>query len=144
MRVKKSNIFICIMLVLTILIMIEPSNIKVKANPDNGGDISLDYQYIYNITNELSEVIFNPDVYGQDELEKGRAFGSTGEHYSATDILKPEMINLGLINPGLDPSYLDEITNLKWYPLKKRAHGKENLTDKIDIIARRLIINDTK
>jgi len=79
-------ILICMMLVLTAVIIIVPENLKVDATPSGGGEegeIGLDFQYIKNITEALSRVIFNPAVYEQGELKKGRAFGSDGEHYAA-------------------------------------------------------------
>ncbi len=56
---------------------------------------TLDIQFIYNITANLSNIIF--DVYDEEngEIAKGRAFGTKGEHRAA-EILYENMTKLGL------------------------------------------------
>lgn len=55
----------------------------------------LDLQYIYNITENLSKIIFTEYNESAGELAKGRAFGSKGEH-KAADIIYENMTILGL------------------------------------------------
>lgn len=55
----------------------------------------LDYHYIYNITENLSNIIFMQYAEDQGEIARGRAFGTKGEH-NASEILEKEMENLGL------------------------------------------------
>jgi len=108
----------------------------VEANPGGEDDIGLDYSYIYNITEKLSDVIYDaPPDHG---MQKGREFGTTGEHYAAKDIIKPEMISLGLYNPGLDPPYLEQMENIisKWI-------NYDNLTTRLDTLLQGLTINES-
>jgi len=77
-------------------------------------DVSLDLDYIYSLTENLSYIIFTE--YEPGEIAKGRAFGSKGEHRAA-EILYENMTKL-----GLDTKY-EKINNTKENPL---------LTTKID------------
>ena len=72
-------------------------DIDIFANATSGGDIYLDTQYIYNITENLSNVIYK--AYNNSEIPKGRYFGSKGEQYAAEDIIGPNMSILNLIDP---------------------------------------------
>ena len=53
----------------------------------------LDVNYIYNITKALSDIVFTE--YDDNEIARGRDFGSVGEH-KAANILLENMSNLGL------------------------------------------------
>jgi len=78
MKKKVLAIIVC-MLLITNAIVIVSNDTKVEATSGGGGaeeDIGLDFQYIKNITKDLSDVISNTLVYGLGELKKGRAFGS--------------------------------------------------------------------
>jgi len=77
-------------------------------------DNSLDLDYIYSLTENLSNIIFTE--YEPGEIAKGRAFGTKGEHRAA------EMIHENMTELGLDPKY-EKINNTKENPL---------LTTKID------------
>lgn len=55
----------------------------------------LDLQYIYNITENLSNIIFTAYDEENGEIAKGRAFGTNGEH-KAAEILYENMTKLGL------------------------------------------------
>jgi len=55
----------------------------------------LDIQFIYNITENLSNIIFNVYDENNGEIPKGRAFGTKGEHYAA-EIIYENMTLLGL------------------------------------------------
>ncbi len=103
---KKVKVLIIIgILILSCIVLTNEKSI-VEATPPE--DIELDYQYIYNITENLSNVIFNAyNEYNGEDIAKGRAFGTKGEKYARDIIIKPEMINLNLYNPSLDPPYLD-------------------------------------
>jgi len=109
MRKKIIGIFVCIMLVLTTVVVIVPDDLKVEATPGGGGEeggIGLDYQYIRNITENLSNVIFK---YPTGMIPKGRAFGAWGEHFAAFNILQDEMINLSLYDPTSNPDGISSI-----------------------------------
>ena len=55
----------------------------------------LDLQYIYNMTENLSRIIFTEYNESAGEIAKGREFGTKGEHRAA-EILFENMTNLGL------------------------------------------------
>jgi len=90
MRKKILSVLICGLLIGTIFV-IAPSDLKIKSvSADIIEDNSkLDYSTIYEITEKLSFVINDPNVYEEDELERGRAFGSEGELETAFNILEP-------------------------------------------------------
>lgn len=82
-RSKLSVILIIIMLMMTVYTFY-PKDILVEASSFAGDDIidiDLDLQFIYNVTQNLSNVVF--DAYDDGELQKSRAFGTKGEHYAA-------------------------------------------------------------
>ncbi|MCK4365590.1 MAG: M28 family peptidase [Thermoplasmatales archaeon] len=91
----------------------------------------LDMQFIYNITENLSNIIFTEYNESAGEIAKGRAFGSVGER-KAAEILEENFSKLGLWtikeqiqniqNPSI-PSSIDEIM----YPLHKLTHIYEVL-----------------
>ncbi len=143
MKNKVIGIFVCVMLVLTTIMVIVPDDLKVEAisgEDDRNESTGLDYEYIYNITKLLSFIINDTAIYPPGTLAKGRSFGSDGERYAAINILKPEMINLGLYNPGLDPPYLERIQNIR------SKFDKEipsvNLTDHLDTLSFGITVND--
>jgi hypothetical protein len=69
----------------------------------------LDMHFIYNLTENLSNIIFN--VYDEEygEIAKGRAFGTKGEH-KAADILYENMSSLGLY------ASKEQLQNIEKYP----------------------------
>jgi len=77
----------------------------------------IDNDYIYNITEILSKIIFNS--YGDGELAKGRYFGSKGEHDAATKIAD-KMADLGLYDPtsNSELSYKEQIESIPYTILK--------------------------
>jgi len=78
---KKLSILAILMLLCSTMVI--NNNFNVEASSGNGGkgSFDLDFQFIYNISNNLSNVIY--DAYDEGELQKGRNFGSKGEHYAA-------------------------------------------------------------
>ena len=106
---RKISVFIIVMILCMSSVVIFNTNIDVKANGGGGeeeGDIGLNFTYIKNITEKLSNVIF--DAYSPGDLRKGRYFGSDGEHYAAINILKDSMEN----DIGLTDVTLEQIENL--------------------------------
>ena len=96
-------------------VVIFNTNVDVKATGGGGeeeGDIGLNVTYIKDITEKLSDVIF--DAYDPGDLRKGRYFGSEGERYAATEILAYEMDEIGLYDPCLDSEdpYLEKLENI--------------------------------
>lgn len=94
MERKLSAIFVTLLMCLTAIVIV-PHNNDVKADTGSGGNSELDAQFIHRITENLSNVIYN--AYSDGELQKGRAFGSKGEHYAA-DYIYNEMNQIGLSN----------------------------------------------
>jgi hypothetical protein len=104
-------------------------SITVNENPNE--QIPLDYDYIWNVTEWLSDVINTSYLPG--ELAKGRAFGTQGEWDSADQILY-WMNQLGL-NPTMEQiTDIDSLYNKKMY--------FDDLNDKLQINAREAKIND--
>jgi len=93
---------------------------------------ALDIQFIYNITANLSNIIF--DVYDEKhgEIAKGRAFGTKGEHRAA-EIIYENMTLLGLETTleQLDkrPGHPNDYINNKLEVLDYEAKLNGNLID---------------
>ena len=118
---RKIIVLILVILLCMSSVVIFNINVDVNATGEgegDEGDIGLNFSYIEEITEELSKVIFNPNVYEEGDLKKGRYFGSEGEHYAAFNILQDEMIEMGLYNPCLDSEYpyLEKIENINAEP----------------------------
>ena len=108
---KLFSFIIIFLIILSILPSIQAIN-KDYFNNLNKSELKesqLDVQFIYNITAELSNIIF--DVYDEEngEIAKGRAFGTKGEHRAA-EILYENMTKLGLY------TYKEQIKNTEEYP----------------------------
>ena len=88
----------------------------------------LDVKFIYNITENLSYIIFTEYNESAGELAKGRVFGSKGEH-KAAEILKENMSKLGLWTT------FEQIQNIPEYP---------ELTHDVDVQERGLTIYNKK
>lgn len=84
-----------------------------------GGSV-LDYNYIFAITKELSQVI--QTAYDPSDIKKGRAFGSDGENYAAEWIIKREMNTLGLDYVGLEQ--IQQIDSLYDVDFRDYLNGK--------------------
>jgi len=69
----------------------------------------LDLEYIYNITRDLSYIIFTEYNESAGELAKGRSFGTKGEH-KAAKILYDNLTELGLF------TIKEQIKNIPRYP----------------------------
>jgi hypothetical protein len=94
--IRKNNIQF-IFSILTIFLLI---NLSFSPNLNGNGtsrnnEAILDIQFIYNMTQNLSNIIF--DLYDEEngEIAKGRFFGTKGEHYAAK-IIAENMTKFGL------------------------------------------------
>lgn len=120
---KISIVIIFIFILTTIIPNIEANYDKNSIYPSSkkfdfiNDKVALDIQFIYNITSNLSNIIF--EVYDEEngEIAKGRAFGTKGEHI-ASDIIFENMTKLGLY------TYKEQIKNTDKYP---------NLTHELEI-----------
>lgn len=139
MKNKIIVIFVC-MLLLTATLVIISVDLKVEATSGEKDNriINLDYQYIYNISENLSNIIFN--AYEPGDLEKGREFGSKGEHYAASYIAD-NMSFLRLYNPGLDPPYLEKIQSINTSYMKD-APRRDDIRSKLEIQKQNITIHN--
>ena len=93
MEKGKIHVLIVILMMLMTTYVAIPIKKPVKANPSSGEDlidINLDLQFIHNVTQNLSNVVY--DAYDDGELQKSRAFGTKGEHYAAEYFFSPLII----------------------------------------------------
>jgi len=110
----------------------------VNVIADTGGEEGeyLDYQLVYDVTEDLSKIV--NDVYDVEngELAKGRAFGSKGEHWAANYLNNTfnDILNI--------TAYTERIENIPC-PLFKDYSGGLNLTDKIEIKEMSILLNGT-
>ena len=81
-RLKLKAVFITIILCTSVIIIIQNkiSNV-VASESDSENDFILSTDMICRVTENLSNIIYT--AYDEDELPKGRAFGSKGEHAAA-------------------------------------------------------------
>jgi len=136
---KKSLILIVIILLIDISIQPIIIGTEEKARNENGFLINqtnhsynpeigeLDVDYIYNITENLSYIIFREYDEENGEIAKGREFGTKGEH-KAADIIYENMTKLGL--------YV-------WKEQIKNTPGNPRLTYKLEVVDYKLKVNDT-
>ena len=91
----------------------------------------LDMQFIYNLTENLSNIIFTEYNESAGEIAKGRAFGSKGEHRAA-EILYENMTKLGLKTTKEQIKNIENNTNWSridpiMYPLSELTYGYQAL-----------------
>jgi hypothetical protein len=108
-------------------ILADIENLNLKKTYDYSFE-QLDLQYIYNITENLSNIIFTEYNESNGEIAKGRAYGTIGEQ-KAAKIINKHMIALGLY------TYTEQITDTREYP---------DLTRELEIIDFSVKINNKK
>jgi PKD repeat protein len=141
---KKCIIFIVMLMMTLTSIVIEPDEENVKAYTDPGNkDIGLDYSYIFNITKDLSDII---KKYPPGMLEKGRAFGTWGEHFAAEYLATNQMNeNLSLYGPTdntISP-YYDELEKNRPFLFFRHYYFYKWITSKFIIVDKELKVNNT-
>ena len=86
MREKIVSILVC-MLLITSGVFFVFKNSDVKADPpgDGEGELTsdLDFDYMWNVTTYLADIIHDENVYENGELKKGRYFGSDGDRQTS-------------------------------------------------------------
>lgn len=97
MRRKLRVLIVILTLIITSMNVLFISNKDICVKADFGGqnEITLDLGLVYNVTQNLSNVIY--DAYSEGEPHKGRAYGSKGENYAA-DYLYDKMSDMRLIH----------------------------------------------
>jgi hypothetical protein len=115
------------------------NNVNAENPPEQMSGM-LPYNYMwFNITENLSNVIFNPVVYPthEDIVRKGRAFGSDGDRWTANYLYQ---------NIMRDDLNLENVAKLKIGPIQKDIgdyHGIDwYYTSMLDINDLSLTIND--
>ncbi|MCX6665410.1 MAG: hypothetical protein NT038_05050 [Euryarchaeota archaeon] len=103
-------------------IAIKPTDNTVKADTESQGNLHLDTQYVWNITSNLSDIIFQS--YNTSELQKGREFGSKGEQQAANLVYN--------IMQSLDMNPIKE--RIQTYPT-------DQIDDKLEVLSKGVKIN---
>ena len=91
MKNKIVNIFVCMLLITTSIVLVKNDGIVIaEETPEEPGPINgLDYTYMWKVINKLANIIHDEGVYGQNDIKKGRYFGSKGD-LEASMILEKE------------------------------------------------------
>lgn len=134
-RLKKGFIFLIFILFFGASIFpnitgsIEESNILFNSEicKITNYEREIDFEFIYNLTENLSNIIFTEYNESAGELAKGRAFGTKGEH-KAADILYENTTKLGIY------TYKEKIENIPNEP--------QEIAGKIEILERGLLIHN--
>ena len=111
-KIKKMLVFSIVQLLLTnsfMTIVGSETTINEKEDIYLEEEIPLDISYVYNITENLSNIIFTEYNESAGEIAKGRAYGTKGEH-KAAEILYENFTKLGLF------TYNETIENTEKYP----------------------------
>jgi len=108
-------------------VLADEEKLNLKKNYDYLFE-QLDVQYIYNLTENLSNIIFTEYNESNGEIAKGRAYGTKGEQ-KAAEIIYENMTTLGLY------TYTEPITGTTMYP---------DLTQELEITELSVKINDKK
>ena len=81
MKKKLVSILVVGLLIAATFIFV-PKEIIIKAEPGGGeegsNEIGLNYEYLWEQINAVSRVVDNPLVYDENDIKKGRQFGSKG------------------------------------------------------------------
>ena len=134
MNEKFCALIIGLLLSVSITVIIN-NNIDVKAVIGGGGGnneyIGFDYNFMWNVTENLSNVVHNPEVYPSGNIPMGRAFGSEGEHWTANFL--EEIMN--------DDLGLENVQKLKLGPIKNIDYYFWEYTSKVETIDFNLTCN---
>ena len=122
MENKIIRIVVFTLLIATVFIIV-PNSFETKASSGDDLSIGLDYEYLMDITTNLSNVIHNESVYPPGSIPKGRDFGSAGDQWTANYLWNEMYYTLGLDNtdevqitndpnqPNWDYNYIVEATD---------------------------------
>jgi len=132
MKINKAIIRVVIVTIILIIssftaIGVYNSNIEKNLNIAISNDLKistnekpLDIQFIYNITEKLSNIIFDEYDEEKGEIAKGRGFGTKGEH-KAAEIIFENMTKLGL------NTTLEKLNN-------RPDHPNDNIINKLEVL----------
>jgi hypothetical protein len=83
MKQKIVSLLLCILMIMTSLVVFKDiSNVTAVTGSEEEENIGLDYDFIYEVIEELSLIIFNKDVAIDHDIWKGRNFGTEGERHA--------------------------------------------------------------
>jgi len=138
-------IFITLVMIFSATQIFVPNNQNVKADAGGGGGqegIGLNFSYMKEITEELSDIVYDAYNVPAGDLPKGRFFGSKGE-LDAKDYLLDEMDDLGL-NPY--PDIIDEKYTSLYVKFEHRGKDLNDslMVNKCDITLNKLDPEDSK
>lgn len=74
------------MIMTSLVVFKDISNVTAVTGSEEEENIGLDYDFIYNVIKELSEIIFDDQVAKDYGIWKGRNFGTEGERYAAEKV----------------------------------------------------------
>ena len=120
MKQKLFVIFVTLMMCLTTIQIINHNDFEVKAIPggDGGGEnvTGLDFDFMWNVVEDLSYVVHNPSIYPDGVIHKGRAFGSEGDLWTKNYIYNKMNNNFNLSNvEELNIEPIDKPKYWLWY-----------------------------
>jgi len=129
--IKKIEIVVISVLLITSGIVFVFENTEVKAEQGGGGEgsgeIWLDFDYLWEQLYNISNVIYT--AYNETDIRKGRFFGSKGGEYAADIIIDEEMKAFGLENV-----HLEQIQHIN--------EDYHNYTTMIDVVGYNLTVNN--
>jgi len=97
MKKQLIGIFIVMLLICgAVTTILYSNNVKVEASggrQQGSQNLGLDYNFIWNMTDNFSKVIYRTDwsQNGENNIPKGRSWATAGENYTIENILKPNM-----------------------------------------------------
>jgi len=124
-RFVLSSAIVALLMLVSIQVMFTPNELNVVADPldlENLGLVGLDYQEIYNITKEFSDITFDNNNGVYNGIYMGRYFGATGDRHSANltrSWMENFSRNLNMVEaPQKDPISLNKKIELRGFGLK--------------------------
>lgn len=98
MKKKLIGIFTVMLLISSAMTMILfTDTVKVEASGEGQQsyqNIGLDFDFVLNMTDNFSKVIYRTDWSSENNIPKGRCWATEGENYTIAQILKPNMNGL--------------------------------------------------
>jgi hypothetical protein len=134
MKKKIVGIFVIMLMISSAMTTILFSdNLKVEASggEPQGGGMNLDYEFVWNMTNQFGQVNNKTDWSGENNIPKGRSWATAGENYTIERILKEYMFGenntCGVTGYKLLPiGYISGINGLEpWKPFKPKQYSSK-------------------
>ena len=123
-----------ILILITLLFCSIVFNIDVEASTSNNiENIGIDYDFIFDVTDKLSETIFLPD-HGKDEndIYKGRSYGTVGEWYAKNLVVNwmfNNTNNLTLNNDIIEEIIGDDNYGLSRFNIMRKLNNMMEILD---------------